>query len=271
MTETVAPQPTWIARNYPRMAWAAIAVAVLGVLAEFGSGFGYRLGLLQLQTALQQMLPMGAYIAAGGAVLCLITLALGATVHKEAFLKRSAPVIVALVASGTAVYLPYSMRASAAGLPPIHDITTDIDNPPVFVDVVPLRAQTGAVNPPEYLRDRSGRRTLNVPEAQKKAYPDIQTLTFDGVTPAAAYARALAAVKKTGWTLVADKPEEGRIEAFDRTFWFGFYDDVVIRVAPTDTGSKIDIRSKSRVGGGDVGTNARRVRGYIKTLMATPS
>lgn len=268
MTNT---QPTWIARNYSRIAWVAITVAALGVLAESGSGFGYRLGFLSLQTALQQMLPAGAYIAAGGAVLCVIVLALGAALHKEAFLKRSAPVIVALAASAIAAYLPYSMRASAAGLPPIHDITTDTENPPMFVDVVPLRAQTGAVNPPEYLRDRSGRRTLNVPEAQKNAYPDIQTLTFEGVAPAAAYARALAAVKQTGWTLVADKPEEGRIEAFDRTFWFGFYDDVVIRVTPTETGSKIDIRSKSRVGGGDVGTNARRVRSYIKRLMAIPS
>ncbi len=271
MTETVTPQPTWIARAYPRIAGAAIAIAVVGVLAEFGSGFGYRFGLLPLQVALQQMLPTGAYIAAGGAVLCAITLALAALVHKDAFLKRSMPVIVALIAGAVAAYLPYSMRASAAGLPPIHDVTTDTENPPEFVDVVPLRAQTGAVNPPEYLRDRSGRRTFNVPEAQKKAYPDIQTLTFDGVAPAAAYARALAAVKQRGWTLVADKPEEGRIEAFDRTFWFGFYDDVVIRVAPTEKGSKIDIRSKSRVGGGDVGTNARRVRGYVKALMAIPS
>lgn len=271
MTDTTASQPTWIARNYPRIAWAAIAVAALGVLAEFGSGFGYRFGILPLQTALQRMLPIGVYIAAGGAVLCAITLVLAWMVHKDAFLRRSTPVILALAAAVVAIYVPYSMRASAAGLPPIHDVTTDIENPPEFVDVVPLRVQTGAVNPPEYLRDRSGRRTFNVPEAQKKAYPDIQTLTFDGVAPAAAYARALAAVRQRGWTLVADKPEEGRIEAFDRTFWFGFIDDVVIRVAPTETGSKIDIRSKSRVGGGDVGTNARRVRGYVKALMAIPS
>ena len=270
MTGTTT-QPTWIGRNYHRIAWVAIAVAVLGVLVEFSSGFGYRLGLLPLQTALQGFLPAGAYIAAGGAVLCIITLAISVVVYKGGFLKPVAPVIGALAAAAIAVYLPYSMRASAAGLPPIHDVTTDTDNPPAFVDALPLREQTHAVNTAEYLRDRSGRRTLDVPGAQKKAYPDIKTLTFEGVPPAAAYARALAAVKQSGWTLTADKPEEGRIEAWDQTFWFGFIDDVVIRVAPTDTGSKIDIRSLSRVGGGDVGTNARRIRGYVQRLMAIKS
>jgi uncharacterized protein (DUF1499 family) len=268
MSDTPAARPNWLARNYRRIAIFAIAVAALGILAEVGSGFGYRLEVLPLQTALLQVLPVGAYIAAAGGVLCLITLLLGFTAHKGAARGLSVAVIVALIAAGFATYLPYSMRKQASGVPPIHDITTDTEDPPAFVDVLPLREQTHARNPAVYERDRSGQRTINVPEAQAKAYPDIKTLLFDGVPPADAYKRALAAVRQSGWTIVADKPEEGRIEAWDKTFWFGFIDDVVIRVAATDAGSKIDIRSLSRVGGSDIGKNAQRIRGYVKTLMS---
>jgi hypothetical protein len=179
-------------------------------------------------------------------------------------------VLVGLVVGAGAAYLPYSMSQVGAKVPPIHDITTDTVNPPVYIDVLPLREQTRASNTAEYLQENKlGSRVINVPEAQLKAYPDIKPVMLDGVAPADAYARALAAVKKEGWTIVADKPEEGRIEAWDKTLWFGFIDDVVIRVAPTDTGSKIDIRSLSRVGGSDVGKNAERIRGYIQTLLAT--
>lgn len=269
MSETLPlAQPNWVARNYRRISGASIAIAVIGVAIELGAGFGYRAELIPLQPALLRMLPAGAYIAAGGAALCAIAIGLAVVVHKSAFLRPAAPVIVALIAAGLAAFLPYSMRKAASGLPPIHDVTTDTENPPAFVDVLPLRVQTNARNTAEYQRDRSGQRTINVPEAQLKAYPDIKTLVFEGVSSAAAYERALAAVKQSGWTIVADKPEEGRIEAWDKTIWFGFIDDVVIRVAATDGGSKIDIRSLSRVGGGDVGKNAQRIRAYVKTLMS---
>ena len=269
MSETVsAAQPNWLARNYHWIAGLSTAVAAIGVLTELSAGFGYRWELIPLQTALLQVLPVGAYIAAGGAVLCLIALALAYVVYQGAFLRPSAALIVVLIAAGAAAYMPYSMKNAAAGVPPIHDITTDTDDPPAFVEVLPLRDQTHARNTASYDREHSGTRTINVPEAQAKAYPDIKTLVFEGQSPADAYKRAMAAVKQSGWTIVADRPEEGRIEAWDRTFWFGFIDDVVIRVAATDTGSKIDIRSLSRVGGSDIGKNAQRIRGYVKTLMS---
>ena len=69
-----------------------------------------------------------------------------------------------------------------------------------------------------------------------------------------------------GWTIVAADEAAGRIEASDRTFWFGFIDDIVVRVRPTDAGSRIDVRSTSRVGVGDFGTNAARVRAYLAEL-----
>jgi uncharacterized protein (DUF1499 family) len=71
-----------------------------------------------------------------------------------------------------------------------------------------------------------------------------------------------------GWAIVASVPAEGRIEASDTTFWFRFVDDVVIRVRATPGGSRIDVRSKSRVGRSDVGTNAARIRSYLSRLRA---
>jgi uncharacterized protein (DUF1499 family) len=71
-----------------------------------------------------------------------------------------------------------------------------------------------------------------------------------------------------GWELVASDPIAGRIEATDTTFWFGFTDDIVIRVSPRGGGSRVDIRSVSRVGISDVGTNAARIRKYLAALKA---
>jgi uncharacterized protein (DUF1499 family) len=141
--------------------------------------------------------------------------------------------------------------------PPIHDITTDMENPPAFVAVVPLREASKAANPVAYNQDDA--------KAQKQAYGDIAPVTTK-LPAAEAFNRAAAAASAMGWTLVAQDPAAGRIEASDTTFWFGFTDDVVIRVADQDGGSRIDIRSLSRIGRSDVGANAKRIRAYEAKL-----
>jgi uncharacterized protein (DUF1499 family) len=72
-----------------------------------------------------------------------------------------------------------------------------------------------------------------------------------------------------GWDLVASDPAGLRIEATDTTFWFGFKDDVVIRVTPQPNGSRVDVRSLSRVGVGDIGANAARIRKYLAALKTS--
>ena len=74
-----------------------------------------------------------------------------------------------------------------------------------------------------------------------------------------------------GWEIVASDPAAGRIEATDTTFWFGFKDDVVVRVAAAPDGSRVDVRSLSRVGLSDVGTNAARIRKYLDGARKTAS
>jgi uncharacterized protein (DUF1499 family) len=104
-----------------------------------------------------------------------------------------------------------------------------------------------------------------VAELQRKAYPDIRPLELP-VPPQQAFSKALAAAEAMGWEIVAQDPAAGRIEAVATTLWFDFKDDVVIRVAEAGRGSRIDIRSKSRVGRSDIGTNARRIRAYLERL-----
>ncbi len=169
------------------------------------------------------------------------------------------PAGTAIVVGLAIVSVPSAVILSARGNPAIHDITTDMDNPPAFVAVLPLRA--GAANPPEY----AGAETA---AQQRRAYPDVQPLVLRS-SAGETFDRALAAVRDLGWEVVASDRAAGRIEAVDTTFWFGFKDDVVIRIAETPPagGTRVDVRSKSRVGVGDLGTNAGRVRELLRRLQ----
>ncbi|MGZ4877228.1 MAG: DUF1499 domain-containing protein, partial [Candidatus Angelobacter sp.] len=89
------------------------------------------------------------------------------------------------------------------------------------------------------------------------------------VPPAQAFDRAAAAAHGMKWEMVATDPAQGRIEATATTFWFGFKDDIVVRIAADGNGSRVDVRSLSRIGKSDVGANARRVRDYLAKVKAT--
>src|SRR5690606_29915881 len=134
-------------------------------------------------------------------------------------------------------YIPLSQMQTARSVPAIHDITTDLDNPPEFVDVLPLRRD--APNPPEYAGEDAARQQL-------EAYPDIAPLFLE-VPLDRVYETAQQVSDSMGWELVAANLEQGRarVEATDTTRWFGFKDDVVIRIQDTPEGTRVDIRSKS--------------------------
>ena len=168
---------------------------------------------------------------------------------------KAMPVVTLLiVAAGFAA--PLAKVRQAARVPRIHDITTDTDRPPQFVAVAPLRA--GAANQVAY----GG---AEIASQQRRAYPRIQPLTLP-LPPAQAFDRALSTARSLGWDIVASDPPAGRIEATDTTFWFGFKDDVVVRVEAAPGGSRVDVRSLSRVGLSDVGTNAARIEKYLAAL-----
>ena len=164
--------------------------------------------------------------------------------------------LAALVISLAAASVPVRMWRVVSSLPMIHDITTDTDNSPQFDTI--LRLRKNALNPTAY----GGQ---EIADQQHKAYPDIAPLVLD-LSPSQAFERSLTAAKDLGWTIVSRNEEKGLIEATDTTFWFGFTDDIVIRISAQDKGSRIDLRSLSRVGKSDVGTNAKRVREFLKAM-----
>ena len=143
---------------------------------------------------------------------------------------------------------------------PIHDVTTDTADPPQFVAVLPLRAADKAANSTEY--------DAQTGQLQKETYPDIGPLHLD-VTPAQTLDRGLAAARALGWEIVAADPAQGRIEATVTAFWFGFKDDIVVRITAEGSGSRVDVRSLSRTARSDVGANARHVRDYLARIRGS--
>ena len=145
---------------------------------------------------------------------------------------------------------------SALSLPPITDITTDPDDPPGFEAVAALAANRG--------------RDLSYPgaefaAAQHGAYADLAPIQL-GLDPDRCFAETRRAAESLGWEIVADEPAAGRIEATQTTRLFRFVDDVVIRVRPAEGGCRVDLRSKSRDGRGDLGANAARIRAFRRAV-----
>jgi fatty-acyl-CoA synthase len=162
----------------------------------------------------------------------------------------------------------------ASGVPPIHDISTDPAAPPAF-SAATLAARGAGSNPivapeaatvpfnPQRLSEWSGR---TIAEAQAAAYPDIKPLILPDKTPAATLAAAEAALRGAGLEDVRVDATAGRVEGVARTFWFGFRDDVVVSVRAQGGGSRVDVRSVSRVGVSDLGANAARVRAILDAM-----
>ncbi|MCC5868768.1 MAG: DUF1499 domain-containing protein [Gammaproteobacteria bacterium] len=248
-SDTTTPVARW-----PQvLGWLAVAALVITIALVAYTGPAYQAGWIDIRMAIFTLLRWCFY----GAVACVV-LGLAATIAnawRGSRTMAAAGVITLLVGLGLAVNF-ISWRNTGQSVPPIHDISTDLQDPPAFVDIVPLRAD--APNPPEY----AGADTA---EQQRAAYPDLEPIRV-AAPPAEAFGAALEVVRRMGWDLVAEVPAQGRIEATDTTRYFGFKDDVVIRVRADNGGSIIDIRSKSRVGRSDVGTNARRIRSFRDAL-----
>ncbi|HEX6106938.1 MAG TPA: DUF1499 domain-containing protein [Gemmatimonadales bacterium] len=221
----------------------------LAVLLLVAAGPASRLGLWDFRTGFQ-LLRWAAYLGIAGAGTGLLSL-----LWRPPGTRPWRPV-VAIVLGLFAVLLPWRWMEEARKVPPIHDITTDTERPPEFVAVLPLRAD--APNSAEYEGEA-------VAAQQRTAYPDIAPLRLDR-PPGETFARALEQARESGWEIVAADSAAGRIEATATTFWFGFRDDVVVRVTPDAGGSRVDVRSVSRVGRSDVGANARRIRAYLDRL-----
>lgn len=226
-------------------------LSAIAITAAMGAGTGAHLALWDFQQGFR-ILNWSAYFGIAGTMLSLVGAILGRPgKERGGFLLAASGIVLGTIAFG----VPANWYRIANRVPMIHDISTDTENPPTFVAVLALRmdAPNSAIyGGPE------------IAAKQHTAYPDIRPLVSD-TPPAQAYEHARSIARQMCWKTVDENPAEGRIEATATTRWFGFKDDVVIRIAPAaSNGSRVDIRSVSRVGRSDVGTNARRIRAFLK-------
>jgi uncharacterized protein (DUF1499 family) len=235
-----------------RLSLAAGAVVLAGLALLGAAGPAYRLGL-PLGSAFS-VVRWAAYVALGGAAVSL------AAVFWSRRKGRTGPAVVAglgVVLGVLTAASGYGWLRQAQGAPAMHDVTTDLENPPTF-EALAAKRPAGS-NPLTRSRETD--------QLQRQYYADLAPVTL--TQPARlVFERSRMVAENQGWVIVASDPDAGRLEATDTTAWFGFTDDIVVRLTPWGTGTRVDIRSVSRYGTTDTGTNARRIRRFVTALQA---
>jgi len=236
---------------------AALVLAGVAFLLLALAPLGWRLGWWHYGFGLYSMMPVSGFIAAGAVVLSVLALLRG---RSQLRLRDLNLLLLALAAGAALAYVPWHFSHLRSTLPPIHDITTDPDNPPTFSAVLAARAaeHAGSVD----------HRHPELAQLQRAAYPDLQPLRSPHPVTSAFKEVLQAAKAMPGWTVIAFDANAGRIEASQQSRWFRFTDDIVIRVVGDAAGSRIDMRSTSRQGRSDYGVNAARIRSFMGTLKS---
>ena len=254
----------------------ALVVAILAPLTFIMAGLGAKLGLWDWRFGLGTLTRnVGPKLLMGSGVLGLISLALAC------FIQPRKGFIIGILAVAVAVLGFVRLGAAqkkVASLPFIHDITTDTQNVPTFTNaILSERAKTEGVNTVDYVGKKAPSKAkgadgkpvmklVSVLQTQSKAYADIRPLILED-DKAVVFGEVKAAAKQMGWAIKSENVEAGILEATDTTFWYGFKDDVVIRISPSEGGgSVVDVRSISRVGGSDIGANAARIRKFLAIM-----
>lgn len=225
-------------------------LAVGCAIAAVMSGVGYQMEMWHFRTGFQIL--KWSFIVA---IAALVFSVVGVLAVKKTGTAITMGILGILI-SGMMVYVPLSWKKTLDAYPYIHDITTDIDNPPQFVAVAAVRGPGD--HPVEY----DG---AEVAAMQKQAYPDLQPWLTQAA-PAEAFAAARKVLLRMGLKLVDVNESDLRIEATATTLFYGFSDDVVVRMAASPEGTRVDVRSKSRVGRSDLGQNAKRIRTFLAKL-----
>ena len=260
-----------------RLAVWARRIALFSLAATFVAVIIVRSGALEIVPALSTL--AGALVLACMAI--LLAFSAGIVIWQHG-IGGGRQAVTALVIGTALIAYPLYLGVKAFRLPAIYDISTDPIDPPQFDAIARLRPRDA--NPVTYAG-------LYTAEQQHAAYPDIEP-DETTATPQDAYAAAMKVIAKRKWRVVDSRPPQGPqprvidarasqagtvrdgiIEAVARTPILGFRDDVVLRIRPTVDGARIDVRSASRYGRHDLGTNAKRVRGLIDDIddvLSTP-
>ena len=248
----------------------AAFAAVFTPLWFAAAGLGARIGLWEWTVGLgfmtREVGPNLLFFAVGVGVVALLL----AIIYRLVFGQSNAPgaggyvaAVAAMLVGGAGLWYANDVRTIAQTLPPIHDITTDTANPPQFSRAMTERREDdGATNAVDYASKVDPRSERPLPEVQAEAYPDIQPIVTAS-EPLLAYRSALGAARELGWRITTASEEALMFEGTATTFWYGFKDDVVVRITALEGGgARIDARSVSRVGVSDLGANAARLRAF---------
>jgi Protein of unknown function (DUF1499) len=260
-----------------RLALWARRIALFSLAATFVAVIIVRSGALDIVPALSTL--AGALVLACVAI--LLAFAAGIVIWRHG-IGGGRQAVTALLIGAALIAYPLYLGIKASRLPAIYDISTDPIDPPQFDAIARLRPRDA--NPVTYAG-------LYAAEQQHAAYPDIEP-DETTVTAQDAYAAAMKVIAKRKWHVVDSRPPQGPlprlidartaqsatvrdgiIEAVARTPILGFRDDVVVRIRPTVDGARIDVRSASRYGRHDLGTNAKRVRALVDDIddvLSTP-
>jgi uncharacterized protein (DUF1499 family) len=242
---------------------AALAVSLLVPAYFLVASLGTKFGLFDWTIGFVEMTYVwGVRVLLAAAALALIAVLLVLFISpRRGLISALIALAIPLVGVGYGMYV----RSAAASIPPIHDVSTDLDNPPAFSEgVLRARAAVPGSNELDLLNKRTGDGRAFT-DLQRENYPDIQPV-ITAVEPSRAFDIALDLARDEGWTVTGTNANVGDIEATATTFWFGFTDDIAVRVRPEGTGARVDVRSVSRVGRSDLGANAARVRPYLAEL-----
>ncbi len=243
-----------------------VVLLVLGPVIFIVAALGYKMGLFDLRFS------FGTLTRNIGPKILMATVAFGALGLILGFVLKPRK---GLIISAVAILVPLaglmhakSVSKTVQSLPFIHDITTDTQDPPMFTQaILSERAKNPKVNPVNYIGKKDPRGEKLVSVLQVKGYPDIRPLVLEEDAETV-FQNAATIARSMGWDIVNMDADAGIIEATDTTFWYGFKDDVIIRIRPSEGGATVlDIRSVSRIGGSDIGANAARIRKFVKAVQ----
>ena len=250
---STSQHPARVARKGSGLAKIGFILLVLCLAALTAVVVGQRIGEFSVREAFGYI-EWIVYASAGVALIAVVAAFVAIRNKRPGSIAIS---VLTLIGALLLVWVPYSTRVALRASPRLSDITTDMRNPPLFEKTKLLRQASKASNTTDYSNEKA--------KLQRKFYPDIKPV-FLKVSTSEAFERALAAVRRFGWTIVTADKLIGHIEAHDTSLVFGFVDDVSIRILTEGTGSRVDIRSSSRIGRRDAAVNANRVRKLIRAI-----
>ena len=237
-------------------AWghAILIGGIIGATLLPIGALGHRVGLWSYQSG---------FLLLGGGALLAISTAIGGVVGLLLTLQAGRAegrrrLVIGLLLGGAVVLLLGLELGNARTAPPLHDVSTDVGDPPGFDKAIALRG--GDANPLDYDIAANAAK-------QQSAYPYLRSIRTNRPVESS-FDRAIDVLRSMRLDIVNTDRDDGVIEAVATSFWFGFKDDVVVRVRPRGEGATVDMRSASRVGVGDLGVNAKRIEEFIDRFNA---